>query len=345
MRNRRVVSSPCPDRFLKNISDAIIGNVILHSWREFRRSAFSAWLVLGSLLPMAGISPAAEPDDPASAILQAAIEQGAKNYQAAFQKRDAAALASLFTPEAEYVDAGGTVFHGRDAIQAEFTAMLPVIPPGNLQIRIISIRPVAKDVVMEEGLSTFRAETGETNQVHYIATHVRQADGNWLMASVRELDEPDLPAHNHLQALSWLIGDWHEDVGDHSVSTTWKWSPDGSFLVSEFRIDDQNRPELSGTQRIGWDAERKQFRSWIFESTGGVLEGWWTATQDDNWSVRLSGVDASGARVATTLKYSPDGRDGLLLVQDEQSRAGQELPSITRHLVRQPPLPEKKNSP
>lgn len=299
-------------------------------------------LALGQLVCLSPEAMSAEPDQP---VLQKMVEQQAERYKQAFQARDAAALAKLFTPEAEYIDADGTVFHGRAAIEAEYAAHLALTPTGKLSIEIISIRPIATNVLVEQGVSTFRPDgDGIVSQVQYAAIHVQQADQSWLLASVRELGEPIVAIHERLKELGWLLGTWHEDVGTGAVSTTWKWTADGNFLISEFSIAEAGRKELSGTQRIGWDGERRQFHSWMFDTSGGALDGWWTENEDGTWSVRLQGVDALGGRISSLLTYAPDGADGLVLVQDQQSRNGESLPSVVRRLVRQPPAPVEKKT-
>lgn len=300
----------------------------------FRRLLIVALVCLTS---WAGMVNAEEGD---ASALQAAIEQAAKRFSKAFKDRDASALAAQFTPEAEYVDSSGTIFHGREAIAAEYASAFALHPPGELEIEILSIRPIAQGVVVEDGLSTFRAvEGGLSTRTRYSATHVQQPDGSWLMASVRELAALRTTPHDHLKTLSWLQGGWREEVGGTSIATDWKWSEDGNFLISEFELRDVNGVSLKGTHRIGWDAERKQFRSWVFDSTGGSAEGWWTAGEDGIWSVQFSGVDAEGRRTASVLTYSHDVADGLVVTQDQRTLAGVRLPSITHRVVRQPPAP------
>lgn len=282
-------------------------------------------------------SPAAEID---TAALQASIEKAASRYQEAFKARDAESLVKLFTPEAEYVDSSGTVFHGQAAIQAEFAASLANTPPGELKIEILSIRPIAQGLVVEEGVSTFHGTAdGVASQVHYTATHVQQSDGTWLMASVRELGEPQVSPHDRLATLSWLIGAWREEIDGASITTEWKWSNDGNFLISEFSVHDAQGTPLQGTQRVGWDAERHQFRSWVFDSNGGTAAGWWAAGTDGTWSVQLNGTDAEGTRITGVLTYAHDG-DGLVITQDQRTRAGLKLPAVTHRVVHQPPVPK-----
>ncbi|HWL10033.1 MAG TPA: SgcJ/EcaC family oxidoreductase, partial [Planctomicrobium sp.] len=172
---------------------------------------------LGLLTAWSGGTDAAEIN---TQELQSTVGQAADQYSKAFKERDVQALAALFTPEGEYVDSDGVVFHGRDAIAAEYKATFEATPPGEISLAILSIRPVAAGVLVEDGISTFRSTDGEfSSQARYTATHARQADGKWLIVSVRELDVPTLTPHARLKALSWLEGAWREEVGGLTVAT------------------------------------------------------------------------------------------------------------------------------
>ncbi len=278
--------------------------------------------------------------DPAVAAVEKTVADSAAQYTELFAKQDAAGIASLFTPEAEYVDATGTVFHGRPAIQAEMAESFRLGPKGKLSIEVVSIRPIAEGLIIEEGGSTFTPDDGgAVSQTRYVAIHHRQTDGGWLLAGVRELAPADLTPHERLKDLAWLLGDWREEVAGGVTKTSWKWSDDGVALVANFSTRDAAGDERSGTHRVGWDAERKLFRSWIFDSTGGFADGWWSPEADGTWSVRLVGADAEGARIATTLVYAADGAENLSITQRDRTRGGEALPPITVRVVRKPPMP------
>lgn len=282
---------------------------------------------------------AAEPD---AAALEKMVADSTAKYSELFEKRDAAGLAALFTAEAEYVDAAGFVFHGRAVIEAEFADAFATEPPGKLEIEVVSIRPIADGLVVEQGASTFRpADDGAISQTPYVAIHARQADGTWLLAAVRETAPAELSAHEQLKSLTWLVGDWREEVDGGVVKTSWRWSDDGVALLANFTTVDADGAARTGTHRVGWDAERKQFRSWIFDSTGLFADGWWSPTDDDSWSVRLNGVDADGVRIATRLTYVRDGDDRLTIAQLDRVRGDTALPPESHRVVRKPPEPGK----
>ena len=278
--------------------------------------------------------------EPESAALQSTITKSVEAFTQTFAARDAKALAALFTPQAEYIDDTGTVFHGRAAIEAEYTARFAVEPKGSLSVEVISIRPIATGVVVEEGVSTFQPEQdGAAADSHYTAIHVQQSDGSWLLASVRELSAPSMTPHERLKSLAWLLGPWREETAGSVVNSEWKWSEDGNALLSQFTTRFANEPSMTGNHRIGWDGERNQFRSWIFDSHGGFAEGYWSAAEDDIWSVSLSGVSADGQRQATTLSYQRDGGDAIVVRQQQRTRGGESLPDLSSRIVRQPPAP------
>lgn len=273
--------------------------------------------------------------------LQATIEKSAAKFSEAFSKQDAAAIAGLFTPEAEYIDADGDIFHGRRAIAAEYAARFTVGRPGKLEIELLSLRPVAEGVVTEDGVARFTPEEGTaTSFSRYTATHVRQPDGTWLMASVRELEPSRMTAHDHLLSLSWLVGRWREEDEGLVITTEWKWTPDENFLMSEFTVQQGRVVVMQGTHRVGWDAEQQQFRSWIFSAAGGFGEGSWRQNEDGSWSVQLTRIDAEGTRQMSRLTFASHGHESFRLTQDQIVQGGVTLPGTTHLMVRQPPAPE-----
>ncbi|MGC3967903.1 MAG: SgcJ/EcaC family oxidoreductase [Pirellulales bacterium] len=187
-----------------------------------------------------------------AATLQKVVGESSAKYAELFAKQDAAGLAALFTPEAEYVDADGVVFHGRAAIEAELAANFEVGRKGKLEIEVTSIRPIADGVAIEEGATTFRPEAdGQVSQSRYIALHARQTDGSWLLAAVRELAPPQLSPHEQLKTLAWLLGDWREESVGGVVRTSWKWSDDGVALLASFTVRDAEGNPLRGNASRG----------------------------------------------------------------------------------------------
>ena len=70
-----------------------------------------------------------------------------------------------------------------------------------------------------------------------------------------------------------MLGDWVNESDDAVVFTTCKWSDDGNFLQREFDVDVEGRIALKGTQRIGWDGQRKQFEAGSLTTGEGSPRG------------------------------------------------------------------------
>lgn len=275
-------------------------------------------------------------------VVRLDLEAASKQFSQAFEAADAEKIAALFTPEAEYINLAGDLFHGRSLIAAEFAAMFKAGLKGKLSIAVSSVRPIAKTVLVEEGTTRFLPESGPAGRsIRYVATHVRQPDGTWLLAGVRELSAVEPTSHERLQPLSWLIGKWRDESETHVLTSEWNWTDDQSFLEGRFALTRRESGRFAGTHRIGWDPLRKQFRSWVFEADGGSAGGWWTEA-NGVWSVHLTGSYASGDSVSLTLSYERDGDHAFLFSQTNRVVGGQSLPDFAARIVRQPPsaMPE-----
>ena len=109
--------------------------------------------------------------------------------------------------------------------------------------------------------------------------------GRWLHARIRDEQPDEVSPHEQLLQLAWMLGEWVNESDDGIVKTNCKWSDDGNFLLREFDVKVEGRIALRGTQRIGWDAQRKQFRTWVFDDRGGFAEGL-LSRDGDRWITR-----------------------------------------------------------
>jgi hypothetical protein len=123
------------------------------------------------------------------------------------------------------------------------------------------------------------------------------------------------------------------------VEAKFRWDDNKSFLVEEFQVISQGSVILKGTQRIGWDPQRKQIRSWIFDSAGGFGEATWTPVGDD-WVCKGAGVQADGASASATRRLIRSGQDRVIWSATERLAGGEELPDLAVTMVRKPPQPQ-----
>ena len=170
----------------------------------------------------------------------------------------------------------------------------------------------------------------------FTAIYVKEG-GKWLQAAVRDEPASDLTPHDRLKELEWLVGEWVNESQDAVVSTVCAWDKGGNFLVREFTMKTQGRPVLSGTQRIGWDPLKKQFKTWIFDSEGGHGEGHFhqIGTQ---WIVKVDGVGSSGQPATATNTITRLGKDRLGWQSADRTLGDSAVPGVVEFvIVRKPP--------
>ena len=133
------------------------------------------------------------------------------------------------------------------------------------------------------------------------------------------------------------MGDWVNESQDAVVSTTCKWAKGGNFLDREFTMKTKGQPVLSGTQRIGWDPLKRQFKTWIFDSEGGHGEGYWTRN-GNQWVIKVEGVGQDGLPASATNIITRLGKDRLGWQSVDRTLGGSAIAGIDEFVVvRTPP--------
>jgi uncharacterized protein (TIGR02246 family) len=229
-------------------------------------------------------------------------------YVKDFNSGNAKALVARFTDDAEVIEADGLEYHGRSLIAERLTETFAASPGATMAIEVESIRVLSPDAAREEGRTTVTPPKGG-QPVHrrYTALVVKR-DGNWLLSSVREEADLTLRPHDHLEVLSWLLGDWIDEGPDGVIRVNCRWSDDANFLIRTFTVKLQGKDVLTVTQRIGWDPTSQQIRSWEFDSEGGFGEGFWGGA-GDRWVVKHKATRADGTTISATntmLRQRPD---------------------------------------
>jgi uncharacterized protein (TIGR02246 family) len=277
-------------------------------------------------------SPAQSPDEQA---IRRVIEAFATAYNAG----DAATLAALFTPTAEIVDSDGHRSEGRAAIEKVFAGIFQAHPKSRIQFAVDSIRFVSPTVAMEDGVAVVTDAEGQfLERTRYTTVHMKD-EGEWRMASARDLAEGPSADGEPLKQLEWLIGDWVDESPDSLVVTSYRWADNHHFILNEFKVQIKGRPAMTGSQRIGWDPLTKQIRSWAFDSEGGFGEGLWT--RDANrWIVKATAVTHEGHNVSATNVMTQLGSDRMKWQSRDRTLGGQSLPDVGPiHIARKPPEP------
>jgi uncharacterized protein (TIGR02246 family) len=282
------------------------------------------------------IAPAAKSAD------EIAVRQTGDTFVTAFNRADAKATSEHYTTDAEYIDDTGRLLQGRSAIEESLKSFFEANPDSKLVLNIESIRFVEPSVAIEDGTTTVTGSKDLPAHVsRYVVVHVKSSGNKWLVASVRETAVKPLRQHKtKLRQLDWMLGEWVHEGTDAVVVFKCEPIENGSFLLRNFTIKIAGVEAMSGSQRIGWDAQAGKFRAWIFDSDGGHSDGYWHR-DGDSWVLKASGITADGQPASSTSIYSFVNQHTMTFQSVDHEVAGVELPDGPKvTIVRHPPRPE-----
>lgn len=284
--------------------------------------------------------PAAPPDR--SANIQD-LKQRIDEFTAAYNKGDAKTIAAMFTPEAELVDDEDNVTQGRENIEKAFAQYFSQNKNLRVEVKIASRRFISTDTVVEDGDAIIHyLDTNTVSRSRFMNVVVRR-EGKWLVASSRETEDTattEATPHERLQALEWMLGDWADEDGDMQVNATCHWSPDKNYILREFTCRKEGKEISRGSQRIGWDGQAKQIKSWMFDSEGGYGESTWV--QDgERWIVKAHGVSGDGTPGSATYVFTQRDPNTLVISVRDRVTGSTLEPDFEVRLVRRAAAPAK----
>lgn len=277
-------------------------------------------------------APVAEPESP-TAKDEAAIRKNAEGYDAAFNARDAKALAALWSPEAIYSDPDtGEEIVGREALEKYFTDLLKD-NDSKLKVDVTSVEFVSPNVAIEQGVAHVISPDGAVEESNYSAVHVRQ-NGGWLLDRVTEegVVKPPKSNYEHLKDLEWMVGSWIDEDANDTVQTDVDWTKNKNFLTRSFSATIGDQVDMSGMQIIGWDPAGKRIRSWVFDSDGGFGEGQWTK-KADRWVIQYSGTLPDGSKMTGVNILTPIDDDAYGWQSINREIDGEILPNIDEVVI------------
>ncbi len=277
-------------------------------------------------------SPVGRADD------EKAIQALLDTFVKAFNAGNAEAAAATYTDTAVVVDERGGQIEGRAAVRDQYAASFADNPGTTIAIQVDSLRFLGPETALEQGRTTITpaAGAGAPEITRFTAVYVKQG-AEWRQAAVRDELSHDISPHDRLKELEWLVGDWVNESQDAVVSTSCKWAKGGNFLDREFTVKTAGQAVLSGTQRIGWDPLKRQFKTWIFDSEGGHGEGYFTRTGNE-WVVKVEGVGREGQPVSATNIITRLGNDRMSWQLTARTVGGAAVRGIDEFtIVRKPP--------
>jgi uncharacterized protein (TIGR02246 family) len=258
--------------------------------------------------------------EPAVAAAPAASTTAAENsvretlnaYIAAYNKRDAAKLAELFTPDGTLIDSENVATHGREAIAEEFAEAFDERSNYTLQATIDRIRLITADVAQAEGVARLVSPREATIAIQFVALLSRQSD-SWKIVEIRDYPAPagSVTPYERLKELEWMVGQWIDESENAQVSSTVRWGQGKGYLVRDYSIQVKGEPETSGLMIIAWDPQAQQIKSWIFNADGSRGEGSWTRATESQWVVKAHGNTADGQPTSATQVISLVNKDAI----------------------------------
>ena len=164
-----------------------------------------------------------------------AIRQCLQSYLEAFNKQDAGAVAAFWSTDCvSTAENSGQRIEGREALQQHFAAFFQEALGARLAGQITDIQMVRPDVAVIEGRTTLSVGDEEPVVSVFAATLVKEGNA-WLISNSRERDLlPPASPREALKDLQWLIGTWQDQLPDAQVVTTFRWSPNRTFLIRSF---------------------------------------------------------------------------------------------------------------
>jgi uncharacterized protein (TIGR02246 family) len=265
---------------------------------------------------------------------EATIRANAAKYVESYNRRDSKTMASMWSPEAIYIDSDtGEKAVGHDAIAKQLDYEFAGAEDAKLTIHIDSIDFVSPNVAVEKGTAEVTYSKQKPEKTEYSAVHVRR-DGKWMLDRVTEVAEPTPPPSNyeHLKDLEWMIGSWIDQDDNATIQTDCEWTKNKNFMTRSFAIAVGDKVNASGMQIIGWDPIAKQIRSWVFDSNGGYSDGKWKH-KGNRWIVQQTGVLADGGKTTGTHIYTQVDADSFKWQAVDRTVDGEMQPNIDEVLI------------
>ncbi len=268
------------------------------------------------------------------------LGKAAERFVEAFNTKDAAAIAALFQPLGEIVSSSGATYTGREEIEAFHAELFADEMTPLVALEAESVRLVAPGVVVEDGVIHLTTSDEEpVTSVSYSATHAKQPDGSWLIATSRNQSEVTPPAER-LKPLHWLVGEWTLEGEDGlRVDMVLDLDDSGNYLLGESLVTDAEGDSQSTHLRIGWNPATASIYWWTFDSTGGFTAGTWARNGSD-WTIATTGFTADAEANSATQTLSPLSGDLMVWTATDRLLVDETLPDVSLHFVRRAPDPD-----
>lgn len=164
------------------------------------------------------------------------LQKAAADFVIAYNSKDAAAIAALFTENGEMTDTtGADITSGRAEIKARYDELFAGDDASSAAIEVASVRLVTPHVAIEDG--SFHVDPpGDDAPVRsftYTAVLVKNDSAIWQIASTRDLTEVTSPEAELSDLADDLKGDWTSQEDGMRMDFAFGWDDTGKFLIGE----------------------------------------------------------------------------------------------------------------
>lgn len=272
----------------------------------------------------------------------AGLQQAAADFVTAYNNKDAAALAALFTESGEVTDLNAEdVVSGRADIEEHYQEILSSADAPSLAVEVASVRLVAPNVAVEDGTVHFTppGEDEPARSMTYTAVLSKSGSGAWQIASTRGLGDATA-SEGHLADLADLLkGDWTGQRDGLRIDLAFGWDDTGKFISGELLATSADAKPLATTARFGWDGAKKTITCWTFDGGGGFASATWTPDDDDGWTVRTEGTTADGEAMSANQHLVFENKDTFIWTATDRLIDGEKQPDTELRVVRRAPEP------
>jgi uncharacterized protein (TIGR02246 family) len=255
-----------------------------------------------------------------------AIRATADDFVKAFNAADAKAIGALWATDAQYTDESGESFHGRAAIEKEYTDLFKQNRSATVSVTIESIRFFGPDIAVEKGIAKVKLSSPEAHMgSRYTVVHAKR-DGKWVMVVGR--DAPYVPGleKDYLKDLEWLVGDWVMEGKEGGLRIKFEWMAQRNFIKNTFVVNKGEGTELTGGQIIGWNPKLGRIVSWHFDAQGGFGNDVWNK-DGSKWVIEATGVFRNGSESAAVNVLTPIDADAFTWQSANRTLDGVSLPA------------------
>lgn len=263
----------------------------------------------------------------------AAIRATSEAFAAAFNRRDAKAVAALWTETGDYTDDAGRTLSGRSAIEKSYASFFAENRDARLSIIIDSLRLLSDNAAIEDGRTILDPPPPGAPAIgKYTVVHVK-VGGEWLMSTVRDSRIETPSAYRRIADLEWLIGDWTAEQRGARTESVCRWVANKSFVERRYSVEQADGTTISGIQLIGWDPSGGRVESWTFSSDGGHAAGVWSP-RERGWSAELHGVSGDGTPTTAMVLLTRLDDNAYAWKSVRRTAAGIALPDTDEVVIR-----------